>query len=146
MTAEIITIGTELLLGDIVDTNSRAIARRLREAGIDLYRTTSVGDNPVRIAETIREALGRAAVVITTGGLGPTVDDPTRQAAAEAVGLGLSFHEDLWVEIQERFSRFGRTPTENNRRQALLGRGHRPGPGPPAPGLTKTGRISPGKK
>ncbi len=126
MTAEIITIGTELLLGDIVDTNSRAIARRLREAGIDLYRTTSVGDNPVRIAETLREALGRAAVVITTGGLGPTVDDPTRQAAAEAFGLGLAFHEDLWVEIQERFSRFGRTPTENNRRQAFLPEGAQP--------------------
>jgi len=126
MTAEIITIGTELLLGDIVDTNSRAIARRLREAGIDLFRTTSVGDNLERIAQAIREALDRAAVVITTGGLGPTVDDPTRQAAADAVGVGLAFHEDLWVEIRERFARFGRTPTENNRRQAFLPQGARP--------------------
>jgi competence/damage-inducible protein CinA-like protein len=126
MNAEIITIGTELLLGDIVDTNSQGIARRLRDAGIDLYRTTSVGDNPQRIAETIRQALSRATVVITTGGLGPTVDDPTRQAAADALGLGLVFHEDLWAEIQERFARFGRTPTENNRRQAYLPDGARP--------------------
>jgi competence/damage-inducible protein CinA-like protein len=126
MTAEIITIGTELLLGDILDTNTRSLARRLRAAGVDLYRTTAVGDNPRRIAEAIREALGRAAVVITTGGLGPTVDDPTRQAAAEALGLETAFHEDLWQEIQERFARFGRTPTENNRRQAYLPVGARP--------------------
>ena len=126
MTAEIITIGTELLLGDILDTNSRAIAARLRAAGIDLYRTTTVGDNPRRIAESIREALRRAKVVITTGGLGPTVDDPTREAAAQACGVGTVFHEELWAEIQERFARFGRTPTENNRRQAYLPAGAQP--------------------
>lgn len=120
MNAEIITIGTELLLGDILDTNARTIARRLREAGIDLYRTTTVGDNPGRIADAMREALGRSTVVITTGGLGPTVDDPTREAAAAAVGVATVFHENLWTEIQERFARFGRTPTENNRRQAYL--------------------------
>jgi competence/damage-inducible protein CinA-like protein len=118
--AEIITIGTELLLGDILDTNTRTIARRLREAGIDLYRTTTVGDNPARIVEAMRAALGRADFVITAGGLGPTVDDPTREAAAEAVGVKTAFHEDLWQEILERFARFGRTPTENNRRQAYL--------------------------
>jgi competence/damage-inducible protein CinA-like protein len=126
MTAEIITIGTEILLGDIVDTNSRLIARRLRDLGIDLFRTTSVGDNPARIAESLREAIGRAAVVITTGGLGPTVDDPTRDAAAQALGLAAVFHEDLWLEIQERFARFGRRATENNRRQAYLPDGARP--------------------
>jgi competence/damage-inducible protein CinA-like protein len=126
MNAEIITIGTELLLGDVVDTNSRAIAHSLREAGVDLYRTTSIGDNQGRIAEAMREAVARSAVVITTGGLGPTVDDPTRQAAADAFGLELVFHEDLWREIQERFARFGRTPTENNRRQAYLPAGALP--------------------
>jgi competence/damage-inducible protein CinA-like protein len=126
MTAEIITIGTELLLGDILDTNSRTIAGRLRAAAIDLFRTTTVGDNPARIADAIREALGRATIVITTGGLGPTVDDPTREAAAQACGVGTVFHEELWAEIQERFARFGRTPTENNRRQAYLPAGAQP--------------------
>jgi competence/damage-inducible protein CinA-like protein len=126
VTAEIITIGTELLLGDILDTNSRAIAGRLRAAGIDLYRTSTVGDNAPRIAEAIREGLQRAEIVITTGGLGPTVDDPTRQAAADACGVEIVFHPDLWEEIQERFARFGRTPTENNRKQAYLPAGAQP--------------------
>ena len=120
MPAEILTIGTELLLGDILDTNSRSIARCLRQAGVDLYRTTTVGDNSSRIAQAMREAMGRAEVVITTGGLGPTVDDPTREAAARAVGVEIEFHEELWQEIQERFARFGRKPTENNKRQAYL--------------------------
>jgi len=123
MNAEIITIGTELLLGDILDTNSRVIAQSLREAGVDLFRTTSIGDNAARIAEAIREAAARSVVVITTGGLGPTVDDPTRQAAADAFGVGLEFHESLWQEIQDRFARFSRTPTENNRQQAYLPEG-----------------------
>jgi competence/damage-inducible protein CinA-like protein len=126
LTAEIITIGTELLLGDILDTNTRAIAARLRAAGIDLFRTTTVGDNPARIADSIREAMRRSTVVITTGGLGPTVDDPTREAAAQAFGVELVFQEDLWAEIQDRFARFGRTPTENNRRQAFIPQGAQP--------------------
>ncbi len=82
---EIITIGTELLLGDILDSNAQYIARALRNAGIDLFWKTTVGDNPERIAEAIRLGLSRAEAVITTGGLGPTVDDPTREAVARAV-------------------------------------------------------------
>ena len=121
--AEIITIGTELLLGEIVDTNSRYIARRLRDAGIDLYRTTTVGDNAGRIAQAVREALRRADIVITTGGLGPTVDDPTRKAIADAVGVPLEFRPDLWEDIQKRFAQYGRKPTENNRRQAFIPQG-----------------------
>ncbi|HFC08834.1 MAG TPA: CinA family nicotinamide mononucleotide deamidase-related protein [Chloroflexi bacterium] len=121
--AEILTIGTELLLGEIVDTNSRYIARRLRDAGIDLYRTTTVGDNAARIAQAVREALDRADIVITTGGLGPTVDDPTRQAVADAVGVPLEFRPELWKAIQERFAQYGRQPTENNRRQAFIPQG-----------------------
>jgi len=121
--AEIITIGTELLLGEIVDTNSHYIARTLRDAGVDLYRTHTVGDNVERIAEVVREALARAEIVITTGGLGPTVDDPTREAIALAVGRSLEFRPDLWEQIVERFSRYGKMPTENNRRQAYVPQG-----------------------
>ena len=81
-TAEIITIGTEILLGEIVDTNTRHIALSLRDLGVDLYRTVTIGDNEERIATAIRESVQRNDIVITTGGLGPTVDDPTRAAVA----------------------------------------------------------------
>jgi molybdenum cofactor synthesis domain-containing protein len=118
--AEIITIGTELLLGEIVDTNSHYLARSLRDLGIDLYLTTTVGDNPGRIAQAIQHSLERAEIVITTGGLGPTVDDPTRQAVAQAAGVELEFRQELWEQVQARFRRFSRTPTENNRRQAYV--------------------------
>ena len=118
--AEIIAIGTELLLGEIQDTNTHYLARSLRDAGIDLYRTTIVGDNLERIAQAIREATNRANIVITTGGLGPTVDDPTRQAVALAVGTDLKFKPELWDQIQARFKRFNRQATENNRRQAYI--------------------------
>jgi competence/damage-inducible protein CinA-like protein len=118
--AEILTIGTELLLGEIVDTNTSVIARRLRGIGLNLFRTSTVGDNPERIAQAVREAMARSQAVITTGGLGPTLDDPTRQAIALALDAPLEYHADLWDEITERFKRYGRTPTENNRRQAFL--------------------------
>jgi len=121
--AEVLTIGTELLLGEIVDTNTAAIARYLRSIGLNLFRTSTVGDNPERIAQAAREALARSQAVLTTGGLGPTVDDPTRQAIALAFDVPLEFHPELWQQIQERFERYGRTPTENNRRQAYLPRG-----------------------
>lgn len=122
-TAEIITIGTELLLGDIVDTNSAAMARALRAFGVDVFRTTSVGDNPDRIAQAVAEASRRAQVVLTSGGLGPTVDDATRTGIALALGRPLEFHPELWDQIQRKFSQYGRTPTENNRRQAMLPEG-----------------------
>ncbi|NIS81895.1 MAG: CinA family nicotinamide mononucleotide deamidase-related protein [Anaerolineales bacterium] len=123
MEAEIITIGTELLLGEIVDTNSSAIARALREIGLDIYRTTTVGDNAERIAQAVKESMGRAQAVITTGGLGPTIDDATREGIAMAFDVELEFRPELWEQIQERFARFGREPTENNRRQAYLPQG-----------------------
>jgi nicotinamide-nucleotide amidase len=121
--AEIITIGTEILLGEIVDTNARYLARELRDAGIDLYRKTSVGDNPGRIAQAIQEAMKRCEIIITTGGLGPTVDDPTREAIARAVGVETEFHPSLWGQIQDRFRRYNREPTENNKRMAFLPQG-----------------------
>ena len=121
--AEIITIGTELLLGEIVDTNAQFLARCLREVGIDLHRKTTVGDNVQRIAEVICQAFDRCDIIITTGGLGPTVDDPTREAVALAVGVKSEYHPELWKQIKARFRKFGRIPTENNRRQAYIPKG-----------------------
>jgi nicotinamide-nucleotide amidase len=119
-TAEIIAIGTELLLGETTDTNTRFIAQTLRSLGVDLYRTQAIGDNAGRIAGAVSEALQRADIIITTGGLGPTVDDPTRQAIAEAVGRELEFHPELWEQIVARIGRYGRMPTENQKRQAYI--------------------------
>ena len=121
--AEIITIGTEILLGEIVDTNTRYIARTLRGLGVDLYRTITIGDNVARIAEAIRSSIARADIVITTGGLGPTVDDPTREAVAQAFGLETEFRDDLWKQIVEVVNRYGRTPGENQKRQAYVPKG-----------------------
>ena len=118
--AEIITIGTELLLGEIQDTNTRHLARQLRQLGIDLFRVTTIGDNPLRIADMIRESLSRADIVITTGGLGPTIDDPTRNAAAIAFNVEMIFHADLWKEIYQRFQVRGIIPSDNNQKQAYL--------------------------
>ncbi len=122
-TAEIITIGTELLLGEIIDTNSRFLAQSMRDAGIDLFRITTVGDNISRIAQAIQQSLERCDIVLTTGGLGPTVDDPTRDAVAQAVGVNSVYHPELWDQIQKRFQKLGRLPTENNRRQAYIPEG-----------------------
>jgi competence/damage-inducible protein CinA-like protein len=123
--AEIISIGTELLLGEILDTNAQYLARALRDAGIDLYRKTTVGDNAQRIAQAIQQSLERCEIIITTGGLGPTIDDPTREAVALAMGVETQFHPELWEQIQARFLRYNRQPTENNRRQAYIPRGAR---------------------
>lgn len=121
--AEIITIGTEILLGEIVDTNTRYIARTLRGMGVDLYRTITIGDNVERIAEAIRNSMHRAEIVITTGGLGPTVDDPTREAVARAAGVELEFRESLWEQVVAIISRYGRKPSENQKRQAYVPQG-----------------------
>ena len=121
--AEIITIGTEILLGEIVDTNTRQIARVLRNMGVDLFRTITIGDNTERIADAIRHSMERAEIVITTGGLGPTVDDPTREAVARALGVETEFREDLWEQVVDVISRYGRKPSENQKRQAYVPRG-----------------------
>jgi nicotinamide-nucleotide amidase len=121
--AEIITIGTEILLGEIVDTNTRYLARNLRGLGVDLYRTITIGDNEDRIADAIRESMVRADIVITTGGLGPTIDDPTREAVAKAAGVETEFREDLWQQVVATIARYGRTPSENQKRQAYVPKG-----------------------
>jgi competence/damage-inducible protein CinA-like protein len=121
--AEIITIGTEILLGEIVDTNTRYIARTLRGMGVNIYRTITIGDNVDRIAEAIYHSMQRADIVLTTGGLGPTVDDPTREAVAKAAGVELEFREDLWEQVVSIISRYGRKPSENQKRQAFIPKG-----------------------
>ncbi len=121
--AEIITIGTEILLGEIVDTNTRYIAKTLRGLGVDLYRTITIGDNVDRIANAIHNSMERANIVITTGGLGPTIDDPTREAVAKAVGVQTEFREELWEQVVENIARYGRKASENQKRQAYVPQG-----------------------
>lgn len=123
MQAEIVSIGTELLLGDIVDTNAAHIAQQLKGIGLDLLYKSTVGDNEHRIASVIDHALNRADVVITSGGLGPTVDDVTREAIARATGRPLLLQPELLDQIAERFRRFGVQMSDNNRRQAMVPEG-----------------------
>ena len=126
MHAELIAIGSELLLGEIADTNSAQIARQLRTIGLEVARISAIGDDVDAIAGLVREAAARAPIVITTGGLGPTVDDPTREAVARAFGRELEFRPELWDQITARFRKFGRTPTANNRLQAHIPAGALP--------------------
>jgi nicotinamide-nucleotide amidase len=123
MQAEIVSIGTELLLGEIVDTNAAYIARQLASIGLDLFYKTTVGDNEARIAAVLSQALRRSGIVIATGGLGPTVDDVTREAVARATGRPLETRLDLVQEIECFFRRRGAQMTENNLRQARLPQG-----------------------
>jgi nicotinamide-nucleotide amidase len=117
---EIVTIGTEILLGHLVDTNSAYISRVLADNGVDVYAKHSVGDNTERLARMLEDVLERADGAITTGGLGPTVDDLTKDAVARAVGDTLELHEPSLHDIEERFKYFNRPMSENNRRQAIL--------------------------
>ena len=121
--AEIITIGTEILLGEIVDTNTRFLARALRGLGVNLFRTVTIGDNSARITEAIQESMRRADIILPTGGLGPTVDDPTREAVARAAGVETEFREDLWEQVKAVIMRYGRVPGENQKRQAYIPQG-----------------------
>lgn len=120
MDAEIVTTGTEILLGEIVDTNAAWMARRLRDLGINVFYKTTVGDNLDRIASVLRQGLERSDLVLVTGGLGPTVDDVTRDAAALATDRELVLDETSLAFIEEIFARWGRKLHDNNRRQAML--------------------------
>ena len=126
MHAEIVMIGTELLLGEIVDTNANRFAKALCEIGLDLYYKTTVGDNEARITEVLDLALDRSDVIITSGGIGPTVDDVTRQAVANATGRKLIYSLDLEAQIAARFRSFGRKMADNNKRQAYIPEGALP--------------------
>jgi len=123
MATEILTIGTELLLGQIVDTNASWIAQRLAEAGIDLFYKTTVGDNAARIEAALRQALSRAEVIITTGGLGPTEDDLTRDVVAAVLGRPLRLDPDVLAHIERRFAHRKIPMSENNRKQAMVPEG-----------------------
>lgn len=125
MNAEIIAIGSELILGETVDTNSAYLARQMAAAGIVLLRKTIVGDSEAVIAEQVNAALAQAGLVICTGGLGPTADDLTREGVALALGRQLVFHQHLLEQIEARFRAFGRTMSPSNRRQAYAPEGAR---------------------
>lgn len=123
MNAEILMIGTELLLGQIVDTNASYLGQTMAEHGLNLYQKTTVGDNLPRICRCLDEALDRSDVVITSGGLGPTEDDLTREAIAEVLGRPLEMQPELLERLETIFSFIGRSMSENNKKQALLPQG-----------------------
>jgi nicotinamide-nucleotide amidase len=121
MKAELIPVGTEILLGNIIDTNSSFLANQLPLVGIDLYFISTVGDNQKRLVDTLKRAWRRADLIITTGGLGPTQDDITRQAIAELVNEKLRVDERLWQELQELLRRYlGEVPQSNVRQATTI--------------------------
>lgn len=122
-TAELIAIGTELLLGNIANTDAQMISEGLSELGINVYYHTVVGDNPERVRQAVDIARSRADIIITTGGLGPTCDDLTKVALAEAFGRALYFHEPSAQRIRDRFAAMDRPMTDNNLQQAMLPEG-----------------------
>ena len=120
MEAQIIAVGSELLTPARIDTNSLYLTERLARRGIDVVRKVVVGDDQRRIAREIRTARDNSQVVIVTGGLGPTLDDLSREGAAEALGRDMHFEPKILGWIEERFRRYGRKPSENNKRQAYV--------------------------
>ena len=123
MIAEIVSIGTELLMGQIVNTDAQYLSRRLQSLGISVYYHTTVGDNPRRMKDTLALALSRSDIVITTGGLGPTQDDLSKEMAAELLGLPMRFDEESWQIIRDYFGKMGRFCPENNKKQAMFAEG-----------------------
>lgn len=137
MSAEIICVGTELLLGDILNSNAQYLAKQLATLGIPHYNQTVVGDNPDRIKQTIEIAINRASILIFTGGLGPTPDDLTTETIADFFGTPLVEHPEVIADITEKYARRGRTMTASNRKQALQPQGADllPNPLGTAPGM-----------
>ena len=122
-TVEILSIGTELLLGNIVNADAQMLSQGLSELGLNVYYHTVVGDNPTRARDAVEIAKNRADIIITTGGLGPTCDDLTKNVLAEAFGKKLLFHEESALRIRAHFECIGRPFTENNLQQAMLPEG-----------------------
>lgn len=120
LSAEIIAIGSELLTPEKTDTNSLWLTEKLNEIGIAVKLKTIVGDDRLRLEETIRDAVRRSEIVITTGGLGPTEDDITREISAKAIGRELVYHTELEADLRERFKKWGREMPEINKRQAFV--------------------------
>ena len=125
LTAEILSVGTELLLGNTANTDAQDVSKTLSELGINVYCHTVVGDNPKRVKEAVAAAKSRADIIITTGGLGPTYDDLTKQTVAEAFGKKLIFHEEEFDKIKEKYGAvlYGMKMPENNIAQAYLPEG-----------------------
>lgn len=123
MNAEIVAIGTELLMGQIVNTDAQFLSRRLQTLGINVLYHTTCGDNPQRMRDTLALALSRSDIVFTTGGLGPTQDDLSKEITAELLGLPMEFDEASWQAIGAYFEKIGRYCPQNNRKQAMFARG-----------------------
>ncbi len=120
MKAEIITVGTEILLGDILNTNCRYLARELAAMGIEMYYQITVGDNEERLLKTLEESLNRSDIVICTGGLGPTEDDITKETCAKYFGYELELHKPSLDKMMEIFKFINKKPTKNNEKQAYF--------------------------
>ncbi len=121
--AEVLCVGTELLLGDIVNTNAAYLSRKLAELGIHVYRHTAVGDNPKRLKEALSAAFAEADMVITSGGLGPTYDDLTKETVAAYFGREMELHQPSLQAIRDFFAKTGRAMTKNNEKQAMMPKG-----------------------
>lgn len=120
MRAEIITVGTEILLGDILNTNTHYLSNELANMGIDIYYQTTVGDNEERLLNQLNDSLKRSDLIILTGGLGPTQDDITKEVCAKYLNLQMELHKESWDKIVEIYDKMKRIPTENNRKQAYF--------------------------
>ena len=120
MIAELICVGTELLMGQILNTNAQYIAESLAPSGIDMYHQTVVGDNPKRLTDAVRTAFSRSDCVIFSGGLGPTDDDLTKETVAAALGKDLVLYEEEWERIVSYFASKGRMIAPNNKKQAMF--------------------------
>lgn len=123
MRAEIITVGTEILLGDILNTNTHYLSNELANMGIDVYYQITVGDNEQRLLSQLEESFKRSNLLILTGGLGPTEDDITKEVCAKYLNMEMEFHEQSWDKIIEIHNKMNRKPTENNRKQAYFPKG-----------------------
>lgn len=147
MEAEIIAVGTELLLGDILNTNAQFLSRELAALGITVHFQTVVGDNPARLESVVRQARGRSDLLVFSGGLGPTEDDLTKQIVARAFGDTLRFDEAELEKIRAFFTAWGRTMPENNKKQAMVPTHGRkiPNANGTAPGMIFEDQAAPGK-
>lgn len=123
MNAEIISVGTEIILGNILNTHAKFLSQELAALGVNMYYQTAVGDNDKRFRQILQNALQRSDVIFLTGGLGPTTDDITKEVACELLGIPCRYDEEILKKIEGYFSRSGKTMTENNKKQALVPEG-----------------------
>ncbi|MCT4662584.1 MAG: molybdopterin-binding protein, partial [Tissierellales bacterium] len=123
MKSEIINIGTELLMGDTLNTHGQFLSRELKNYGMSVYYHTTIGDNPNRMRETIKNALERSDLIICTAGLGPTQDDLTKEIVAETLGLPLSLNNEILGWIEDFFDKINKPMPDNNKKQALVPEG-----------------------